>query len=84
MYRALTTYQSCLEGAIVASLKGAGFTASDILDPESGASLIDRLHEIDHGIAAACRRFAGLVTGAATAGRFLTTGILKPPGFSGR
>jgi NTE family protein len=37
-------------GAIVASLKAAGFEASDLLDPESGASLIDRLREIDQGI----------------------------------
>jgi NTE family protein len=40
-------------GAIVASLKAAGFAASDLLDPESGASLIDRLREIDQGIAKA-------------------------------
>ena len=40
-------------GAIVASLKAAGFEASDLLDPESGASLIDRLREIDQGIAKA-------------------------------
>lgn len=37
-------------GAIVASLKAAGFEASDLLDPESDASLIDRLREIDQGI----------------------------------
>lgn len=40
-------------GAVVASLKAAGFSASDILDPESGVSLIDRLREIDHRIAKA-------------------------------
>ena len=40
-------------GAVVASLKAAGFKASDILDPESGVSLIDRLREIDHEIAKA-------------------------------
>src|ERR1700730_14146599 len=38
-------------GAIVASLKAAGFEASDLLDPDSGASLIDKLREIDRGIA---------------------------------
>jgi NTE family protein len=37
-------------GAIVASLKAAGFQASDLLDPESGASLIDKLGEIDKRI----------------------------------
>ena len=40
-------------GAIVASLKAAGFEASDLLDPESGASLIDKLHDIDQGISRA-------------------------------
>lgn len=40
-------------GAIVASPKAAGFQASDLLDPELGASLIDRLREIDPGIAKA-------------------------------
>ncbi|MGO8914534.1 MAG: patatin-like phospholipase family protein [Stellaceae bacterium] len=40
-------------GAVVASLKAAGFSASDILDPESGVSLIDSLREIDHRIAKA-------------------------------
>jgi NTE family protein len=40
-------------GAVVASLKAAGFNASDILDPESGVSLIDRLRETDHRIAKA-------------------------------
>ena len=38
-------------GAVVASLRAAGFSSSDILDPESGVSLIDSLREIDHGIA---------------------------------
>jgi hypothetical protein len=37
-------------GAIVASVKAAGFEASDLLDPETGSSLIDRLRNIDHGI----------------------------------
>jgi NTE family protein len=37
-------------GAIVASLKAAGFEASDLLDPETGGSLIDRLRKIDQGI----------------------------------
>lgn len=37
-------------GAIVASVKAAGFEASDLLDPETGGSLIDRLRKIDHGI----------------------------------
>jgi NTE family protein len=37
-------------GAIVASLKAAGFEATDLLDPESGGSLIDRLREIDQRI----------------------------------
>ena len=37
-------------GAVVAALKAAGFEASDLLDPESGASLIDRLREMDQGI----------------------------------
>src|SRR5215472_13386107 len=37
-------------GAIVASLKAAGFEASDLLNPESGASLIDKLGEIDQRI----------------------------------
>ena len=40
-------------GAVVAALKAAGFEASDLLDPESGASLIDRLREIDPRIAKA-------------------------------
>src|SRR5271167_2899490 len=40
-------------GAVVAALKAAGFEASDLLDPESGASLIDRLREMDQGIAKA-------------------------------
>ena len=40
-------------GAVVASLKAAGFRASDILDTESGVSLIDRLREIDPEIAKA-------------------------------
>jgi NTE family protein len=40
-------------GAVVAALKAAGFTASDILDQESGVSLIDHLREIDHRIAKA-------------------------------
>lgn len=44
-------------GAIVASLKAAGFRASDLLDAESGASLLDRLHEIDQKIAKATDLF---------------------------
>lgn len=40
-------------GAIIASLKAAGFESSDLLDPESGASLIDRLRDIDQRISKA-------------------------------
>nr|WP_246387246.1 patatin-like phospholipase family protein [Gluconacetobacter sacchari] len=37
-------------GAIVAALRAAGFSSREILDPDSGVSVIDRLHEIDPGI----------------------------------
>src|SRR5579859_7724174 len=44
-------------GAIVASLKAAGFDAIDLLNPETGASLIDKLSEIDPGITKAIHIF---------------------------
>ena len=34
-------------GAIVASLKAAGFSSRDLLDPDGGPTLIDQLREID-------------------------------------
>lgn len=34
-------------GAIVASLKAAGFSSRDLLDPDGGRTLIDQLREID-------------------------------------
>jgi NTE family protein len=40
-------------GAIVAALKAAGFSSRDLLDPDGGHSLIDKLNEIDSRITSA-------------------------------
>jgi len=40
-------------GAIVAALKAAGFSSRDLLDPDAGPSLIDKLNEIDASITTA-------------------------------
>lgn len=34
-------------GAIVAALKAAGFSSDELLDPDAGLTLLDKLHEID-------------------------------------
>lgn len=40
-------------GAIVAALKAAGFSSRDLLDPDGGPTLIDRLSEIDPSLTSA-------------------------------
>ncbi|MBF5094231.1 patatin [Azospirillum sp. INR13] len=46
-------------GAIVAALKAAGFSSRELIDPDGGPSVIDKLNEIDPSIKRATDIFGG-------------------------